>query len=163
MNRHAWQRRPGVAWAAAGAVAGLVILGAVLVFTAATRSANARRQIANPVVTLVPRSTATELVRPSPTSFATETPAPVPVKDPNSGQIGVGLIVEVYGTEGDGLRLRADPSTAGAIQVLADETEVFSVQDGPVEADGQTWFYLVSPSDASRAGWAVSRYLRPAQ
>lgn len=163
MKRHAWQRRPGVAWAAAGAAAGLAILGAVLVFTAATRGANGRTQIDAPVMTLLPRSTATEMVIPSPTALPTETLPSVPVEDPNSGQIEVGLIVEVYGTEGDGLRLRADPGTAGAIQLLADESEVFAVQDGPEEADGQTWFYLVSPSDASRAGWAVSSYLRPAQ
>lgn len=102
MKRHVWQRRPGVAWAAAGAAAGLAILGAVLVFTAATRSANGRTQIDAPVMTLLPRSTVTELVIPSPTALPTETLPSVPVEDPNSGQIEVGLIVEVYGTEGTG-------------------------------------------------------------
>ena len=47
--------------------------------------------------------------------------------------------------------------------MLAGEAEVFSVQDGPEESEGRIWFYLVSPSDASRAGWAVADYLRPAQ
>jgi hypothetical protein len=103
------------------------------------------------------------MVLPSPTALPTETPQPASVQEPGTGRIDVGLIVEVYGTEGDGLRLRTNPGTAGAIQLLADESEVFAVQDGPVEADGRTWFYLVSPSDASRAGWAVSDYLRLAQ
>jgi hypothetical protein len=70
--------------------------------------------------------------------------------------------VEVVGTEGDGLRLRQDPSTTGTILTLAGESEVFTVQDGPRDADGRTWFYLVSPSDAARAGWAVADYLRAA-
>jgi hypothetical protein len=85
---------------------------------------------------------------------------PQAVADPSS--ISIGGLVEVYGTEGGGLRLRRDPSTAGTIMALAGESEVFTVQDGPVEADGRTWFYLVSPSDAARAGWAVADFLRSA-
>jgi hypothetical protein len=103
------------------------------------------------------------MVPPSPTAQPTETPQPAAPEGGSSGRIEVGLIVEVHGTEGDGLRLRADPGTAGAIRLLAGESEVFAVQDGPVQADGRTWFYLVSPSDATRAGWAVADYLRLAQ
>ncbi len=55
------------------------------------------------------------------------------------------------------------PTTNGTIRMLAGESEVFTVQDGPVEADGRTWFYLVSPSDTARAGWAVADFLRLAQ
>jgi hypothetical protein len=93
----------------------------------------------------------------------TDTPVPAAPDDGTSGSVVVGSIVAVYGTEGDGLRLRAAPSTSGTIRVLGGESEVFTVQDGPVEADGRTWFYIVSPSDATRAGWAVADYLRLAQ
>jgi hypothetical protein len=163
VKRDAWLHRPGCAWAAAGAAAGVLVLAAVLSITAVARRASGGGQEAAPVVTLIPRPSPTEMVPPSPTALPTETPQPAAVPDSATGRIDVGLIVEVYGTEGDGLRLRADPGTAGTIQLLAGETEVFVVQDGPVEADGRTWFYLVSPSDASRAGWAVADYLRLAQ
>ncbi|MBM3122898.1 MAG: SH3 domain-containing protein [Chloroflexi bacterium] len=85
---------------------------------------------------------------------------PQAVADPSS--IRIGGLVEVSGTEGEGLRLRQDPSTDGTILALAGESEVFTVQDGPVDADGRTWFRLVSPSDTSRTGWAVADFLRPA-
>ncbi len=163
MKRVAWLHSPGCAWAAAGAVAGLLVLAAVLAVTGFSRRASGRMEAAAPVMTVVPKPSPTEIVPPSPTALPTETPQPAAAQDPGAGRIGVGLIVEVYGTEGDGLRLRADPGTAGAIQLLAGEAEVFAVRDGPVEADGRTWFYLVSPSDASRSGWAVSDYLRLAQ
>ena len=163
MKRVGWLHRPGCAWAAAGAAAGLLILAAVLAVTGVSRRASGRVQAGAPVVTVLPRPSPTEIVAPSPTALPTETQQPAAAQGSGTGRIDLGLIVEVYGTEGDGLRLRANPGTAGAIQLLAGEAEVFAVQDGPVQADGRTWFYLVSPSDASRAGWAVSDYLRLAQ
>jgi len=163
VKRVAWLHSPGCTWAAAGAVAGLLVLAAVLVVTGFSRRASQQMQAAAPAMTVVPRPSPTEMVPPSPTALPTETPQPAAAQDPGTGRIGVGLFVEVYGTEGDGLRLRASPGTSGAIQLLVGESEVFAVRDGPVEADGRTWFYLVSPSDASRAGWAVSDYLRLAQ
>jgi hypothetical protein len=164
VKRDAWLHRPGCAWAAAGAAAGVLVLAAVLSITAVARRASGGGQEAAPVVTLIPRSSPTEeMVPPSPTVLPTETPQPAATPYSATGRIEVGLVVEVFGTDGDGLRLRSDPGTAGTVQLLAGETEVFVVQDGPVEADGRTWFYLVSPSDASRAGWAVSDYLQLAQ
>jgi hypothetical protein len=156
-------QHPGCSWAAAGAAVGVLTLAAVLAVTAVSRHAAGQAQAAAPVVTLLPRPSLTATVPPSPTALPTEAPPPAAPEDGSSGRIEVGLIVEVHGTEGDGLRLRADPGTAGAILVLAGESEVFAVQDGPVEADGRTWFYVVSPSDATRAGWAVADYLRLAQ
>jgi hypothetical protein len=156
-------QRPGCVWAAAGAAGGLIVLTAVLGFTALSRRSATSAPPAAPVVTLLPRPTATLAATVTPTSMPTDTPAPASPDGANGGQVGVGSIVAVYGTEGDGLRLRADPSTTGTIRVLAGESEVFTVQDGPVEADGRTWFYIISPSDASRAGWAVADYLRLAQ
>jgi hypothetical protein len=146
-------------WAAAGAFAGVVVLALLLLLTGLAR--RGAEGFAEPVVTVLSRPTATAVivVPPSPTPTAT-VEAALP-SDP--GRIAVGSIIEVFGTEGDGLRLRASPGTGGAIQVLAGESEVFAVQEGPVEANGRTWFYLVSPSDPARAGWAVTDYLRLAQ
>jgi hypothetical protein len=163
MKRAAWMQRPGCVWAAAGAAGGLIVLTAALVLTALSRGPAGRAPSDAPVVTLLPRPTATVAATAPPSPMPTETPPPAAPEDGNTGRVGVGSIVAVSGTEGDGLRLRADPSTTGTIRLLAGESEVFTVQEGPVDAEGRTWFYIVSPSDAARAGWAVADYLRLAQ
>lgn len=81
------------------------------------------------------------------------------VPSPQPGTITVGSHVQVAGTGGDGLRLRIEPSLEGQILMLGSEAEVFRVHDGPREADGYTWWYLVGPYDESRYGWAVSNFL----
>lgn len=159
MMRSAGTRRSGWMWALAGSVAGVLLLAVLLIVTAAMRGAGERPPAA-PVVTVVPRPSATVAVVAPPSPTPTETPMPQVAADPSS--ISIGGLVEVVGTEGDGLRLRQDPSTNGTILALAGESEVFTVQDGPVEADGRTWFYLVSPSDPARSGWAVADFLRSA-
>jgi hypothetical protein len=46
------------------------------------------------------------------------------------------------------------------VRFLAGDGEVFVVQDGPVEIDGYTWWYLVKPDEAARSGWAVDNFLQ---
>jgi hypothetical protein len=36
---------------------------------------------------------------------------------------------------------------------------VFRLEDGPVDKDGYSWWYLIAPFDESRNGWAVSNFL----
>ncbi len=112
-------------------------------------------------------------VIPLPAVTVTSTPLPLPVSPltptlspqvtlpplPSSGEIVPGAFVQINGTGGDGLRLRAEPGLDGAVQYVALESEVFQVQDGPQERDGYTWWLLVAPYDATRQGWAVSNYL----
>jgi hypothetical protein len=76
--------------------------------------------------------------------------------------IVIGSNVEVHGTGGAGLRVRQNPGLSQRVLFLADENEVFLVNDGPIEMDGYTWWYLVSPSDATRVGWGVADYLKVA-
>lgn len=159
MNRSRWRGRSGIAWTLAGGLVGGVLLTLLLLVTALARGAGERHPAA-PVVTVVPRPTATVAVVVPPSPTPAETPLPQAPADPAS--IRIGGLVEVYGTEGDGLRLRQDPSTTGTILALAGESEVFTVEEGPLEADGRTWFYLVSPSDTARSGWAVADFLRSA-
>ena len=45
------------------------------------------------------------------------------------------------------------------IPVYHKDVEVFEVREGPQEADGHTWWYLVAPYDESRAGWAAAEFL----
>jgi hypothetical protein len=95
---------------------------------------------------------------------STSTPGPTPVQTPEGtstpiGQIGIGAFVEITGTEGAGLRIRGEPGQAGETVFLGEESETFQVKDGPREADGYTWWYLVAPYDEERAGWAAADYL----
>lgn len=67
--------------------------------------------------------------------------------------------VQISGTGGTGLRFRLDPSLNGQVKFVSGDAEIFIVKDGPIEADGYTWWYLVGPFDETRNGWAVSNYL----
>lgn len=89
-----------------------------------------------------------------PTSTATAEFVP-----PATNEIGIGSYVQIVGTEGTGLNIRNAPGLNSNIQFLGYDAEVFEVRDGPQEVDGFTWWYLVTPVDESRAGWAVVDYL----
>jgi hypothetical protein len=101
-------------------------------------------------LTIIPPSTATTGPTSMPTPQVTSTP---------EGQIGIGAYVQITGTEGAGLRIRKDPGQSGETVFLGEEEETFVVKDGPQEADGYTWWYLVAPYDDTRAGWAAADYL----
>ena len=89
-----------------------------------------------------------------PTSTATATFLPL-----ESGELGIGSYAQITGTEGTGLNVRSAPGLSSNIQFLGFDAEVFEVRDGPVEQDGYTWWYLVTPVDETRAGWAAAMYL----
>jgi hypothetical protein len=94
--------------------------------------------------------TATQL----PTSTLTPTFAPL-----ESGEMGIGSFVQITGTEGAGLNIRSGAGLNNDVQFLGYDAEVFEVRDGPVEVDGLIWWYIVTPVDDSRAGWAAANYL----
>jgi hypothetical protein len=79
------------------------------------------------------------------------------------GVIGIGGYVQVIGTGGAGLRMRAIPGLDGDIQFTALDSEVFLVIDGPVEADGYQWWHLEAPYDQTRNGWSAGDFLTPLQ
>jgi hypothetical protein len=111
---------------------------------------------------IIPALTATPVlptVTPIPTLTATSAVPP----PPQPGIIAIGSYVQVSGTGTDGLRLREEPGLGGKILFVGMESEVFRVDDGPRDADGYTWWYLVAPFDENRRGWAVSNYLAIAQ
>ncbi len=103
-----------------------------------------------PTATQTPPPTNTPIILPSPTA---------------QGEAGIqqGGYVQISGTEGEGLRLRVNPSLNGEIAYLGLEGEIFFVKGGPVEGDSHVWWQLEAPLNASRQGWVVSEYLRPAQ
>ncbi|MGH2581952.1 MAG: SH3 domain-containing protein [Anaerolineales bacterium] len=89
-----------------------------------------------------------------PTSTATATFEPLA-----SGEMGIGSYVQIVGTEGTGLNIRSGPGLSSTIQFLGYDSEVFEIRDGPREVDGFSWWYLVTPVDENRAGWAAANYL----
>lgn len=108
------------------------------------------------VLTVIPPPTSTPLSLPTATldpNLPTATPVFMP------GEIAVGSYVQIKGTDGEGLRLRSGPGLGSDQLFLGMDSEVFLVKDGPSLADGYTWFYLVAPYDANRAGWAASNFL----
>jgi hypothetical protein len=103
-------------------------------------------------LTVIPAPTGTSSAPPTPTidPFASPTPP---------AGIAVGNYVQITGTGGEGLRIRAEPGLDGAFQFLAYDSEVFIVKDGPREVDGYTWWYLTAPYDDTRTGWAAADFL----
>lgn len=103
----------------------------------------------------------------SPTPSASATPeafvqTPSPTQEPSdAGVLTRGQLVEIFGTGGDGLRLRLQAGLDGRIAFVGVESEVFEVLGGPEELDGYQWWFLGNPYNAEKTGWAVSNYLRP--
>lgn len=127
-----------------------------------TRPGSTAALRATPQVQIISAPTST---RPFPTASPTPTPEPtdsVP-EPPPPGDIAIDALVQITGTGGDGLRFRTEPGLNGQVIFLAIEAEVFRVSDGPREADGYTWWYLVGPYDPEKTGWAVSNYLQVIQ
>jgi hypothetical protein len=73
--------------------------------------------------------------------------------------IALGNYVQIKGTEGEGLRIRSEPGLNGEFEFLGYDSEVFIIKDGPRQADGFTWWYLVAPYDETRNGWAAADFL----
>jgi hypothetical protein len=112
---------------------------------------------ATAVFNIIPVPTITPLV-----PLASITPVAPPTSLPPTGSgdtISLGAYVQITGTGGDGLRVRAAPGLDGAVRFIAIESEVFQITDGPQEADGYIWWYLSAPYEDTVQGWAVSNYL----
>jgi uncharacterized protein YraI len=73
--------------------------------------------------------------------------------------MGIGAPVQVSGTEGAGLSIRSDAGTGHERLDVALDGERFVVIEGPVEADGLTWWKIQSVADPERQGWAAADYL----
>jgi hypothetical protein len=141
-------------WVILGA---FLLAGFLLLITAVSIGLTSARQNADvgfaPAdLTVIPAPTSTSDVPPTPTidPFA-------PTAAPTG--IAIGNYVQISGTEGEGLRIRSEPSLNGNPEFLGYDSEVFIVKDGPRQADGFTWWYLVAPYDETRVGWAAADFL----
>jgi len=152
MNRRDWPSLLNV-WTIAGAlfVAGFLLLITLISVGWTRPRPGAGVGFAPADLTIIPPPTATTLPQPTATPAGTVTPPP--------GQIGIGAYVQIKGTEGDGLRIRSAPGLNSDTVFRGEEAETFQITDGPQEADGYTWWYVVAPYDDTRAGWAAADFL----
>ncbi len=114
------------------------------------------------VVVQIVAPTITPLVAATPSFTPTPTDPPPP-PSPLPGVLTLGALVQITGTSGDGLNLRASPGLNSEIQYLGFESEVFEISEGPREADGLTWWLLVGFYDPDRSGWAAANFLEVIQ
>jgi len=153
------RRDIGCLWPALGIAAGVIAVLLLLGVGAATRAGQAAQPAAPPAVIRIPRPSVT----PTPAATVVPTPTATPQVLGPAGPVVLGDLIEVFGTSGDGVRLRSAPNLEGTINGLGMDSDVFQVDQGPVEAEGHVWWYLVNPYDTARQGWAVAEYLRPLQ
>jgi hypothetical protein len=106
-------------------------------------------------LTIIPANTPTPLALPD----APGSPSATPAGGDSQGGIAVGMYVQISGTGGEGLRLRSGPGVKFDPLFLGMEAEVYMIKDGPKDADGYTWWFMVAPYDQNRKGWAASKYL----
>lgn len=84
--------------------------------------------------------------------------SPTPMTGLSDG-ITIGIRVQVNGTGEVGLSIRASASTQAERRSVAQEGTVFLVTDGPIEADGLTWWFVKDETDPNIVGWAAADYL----
>lgn len=102
----------------------------------------------------------TVIFAPTPTPNVTPTATVDPfAPSPTPTGLAIGSYAQITGTGGEGLRIRSNPGLTGEPVFLGLDSEVFIVQDGPREADGYVWWYLVAPYDEARTGWAAADFL----
>ena len=147
----------GCLWGLGGLVVGGVAIVGFVLWASMNRNANSS-VIASPVLTIIPRNTDTPILVPT---LDRSTQSPIETQVPFENVIYAhGALVEVHGTEGDGLRLRIAPNLEATVNILALENEVYEVRGGPTEADGYTWWFLINPYDNTIQGWSVANFLR---
>ena len=136
---------------------GLALTGLLVIFLLASLQPERKLEPPTPAdLQIIPAPTSTVKIAPTSTSTPTATPSPVIV---DSGDIAIGAYVQILGTGGDGLRIRSGAGLDFEPRFLGYESEVFEVRDGPLSANGYTWWYLVAPYDNNRSGWAVQDFL----
>jgi len=147
---------PGIILAALG-IGGALLVGAALWVFWFSPAPGGFSEAPEAALTLIPPPSSTPLPATAtlvPTS--TVTPTFVPLAP---GEIGIGSYVQIVGTEGDGLNIRDRAGLSSEVNFLGYDAEVFEVRDGPQEVDGFVWWYLVTPVDEGRTGWAAANYL----
>jgi hypothetical protein len=138
-----------------------VLIAALLLIVSRLSGLSASVAAPPPVLTVIPIPISNSLPTATPQPSLIPAPLGSPTPDPQSAkQFTLGELVEVYGTQGDGLRIRESPGLEATILVLGLESEVFQVAAGPVISDGLSWWRITSLYDPTETGWAADSFLR---
>jgi hypothetical protein len=142
-----------------GVVVGVVLCFGVVILGGTHRANSESVSDASPVLTIV--------------ALTTKIPSPVPTDTLEVTRVAgtrtplleaptfkIGELVEIFGTEGDGLRVREEPGLTSKVIYLGIDNEVFEILDGPLTLDEYEWWLLQSPYNEARAGWAVGIFLK---
>lgn len=146
-----------------GAIFAFFVFGAFLLLLWSARGQNLPTPPSTAILSVIKAPTKTPpgpITTPTPTLASTSSNEPVPLP---KGVIEKGDYVKVVQTGGDGLRLHTTAGVSSKVNYVAIEAEVLLVKDGPIEADGYTWWYLQDPYTENAAGWGVANYLAVAQ
>ena len=151
-------------WALLAILVGIIILlcvGLVMIVQAIRRDGGEETPVPTFTATALMAATETALpvdTTPTITPTATmELPISTPESTPSGTIIEPGVSVVVEGTQGAGLRLRAEPSTAGRLVTAVREGTTLTVTDGPEEADGYVWWKVQAPD--GKEGWGAANWL----
>ena len=136
-------------------IAGVLMITTVLVIITGSPVASQRPTA---IFTIIPGPSATPY-HPTATADIGATATSNLPPSPMPGMIGIGSFVQITNTEGSGLNIRSSPGLDSSVNFLALDAEVLEVREGPKEADEITWWYLVTPVDEGRNGWAAANYL----
>lgn len=139
-------------------LAGIGYIGFLLLISSLHTSIQDQYTFSTAVITWIPAPTLTPVISP----VITDKPEPTvssTSSSTNVNGIAIGSYVKISGTAGVGLNIRDNPGTDSKALFLGMDSEVFLVKQGPQQADGLTWWYLVAPYDSSRSGWAAANYL----
>lgn len=94
----------------------------------------------------------------APLALVGPTLAPVAIT-PTVESIAIGATVFVK-LQDDVLNIRSAPGVFGTnISFKAQPNQVFMVIDGPLQADGLTWWKVQNPENVAESGWAAAAYL----
>lgn len=152
---------PLLIWVLSGALLGVLASFVIFFIIPLVGDSGNPNEWSVSVVTVVSPPTtvpATSTIEATATMAASDV-TPTPLSDQVSN-FEVGDLVEVYGTGGEGLRLREYAGLSAEVNFLGLENEIFEVMDGPIEAGEYSWWFLRNPYDLNRQGWTVGVFLR---
>jgi hypothetical protein len=149
----------GCLWQGVGVILGGLTLGFLLVIVSLTRSYRIETSL-EPEITVLVAATRTPNLIATTTQRLEENQTPTGSPGILLGaDFLVGDVVEIYGTEGQGLSIRNEPGLSATVDGYGMEGEIFEIRGGPIEMDGYVWWFLVSPYDDSKKGWGVGAFL----
>lgn len=149
-------RKPDLLVIIGGAIIFIIGVGYLLLYLFGTSYQERLQTTPQANVTLLPAEIVPTIDNSYLVISATITPTPIQI---SGAKFQVDSYVQITGTGGNGLRLRANPGTDATVNFVAAESEVFKIIAGPTQSGSYDWWHLVAPYDTSRQGWAAGEYL----